>query len=528
VDNANGAAVRIAMTVGVPAPQKAAAPAKRGKAKATVAAEPVEALAGHLLAVTSETTGEYGEVTVTVTEKTGQIHADLTTGANVSSALELQANTNLTFRGVTLMGSGFWVEPSDSLIQEEPASMKPLRNGKDLADQPRGVFAIDFFGLTHDQARAKFPAAYQRVLDGVKPERDQSERASYRDKWWLFAEARPDMRKAINGLQRYIATPMTAKHRIFQFLSNDILADQGLVVAATDDAFHLGIISSSAHITWALNQGGTLEDRPRYNNSRCFETFPFPDDDTGLTPALRERIASLAEQIDAHRKRQQAAHPGLTLTGMYNVLEALRAERELTAKEKTIHTQGLVAVLASLHAELDAAVLSSYGLPATISTDALLTHLVQLNAQRAAEEAAGHIRWLRPAFQDPRAAAQAAQQANGALLNNELLPQYSKGLQADLALENDSQEASTASDGLLTAAQAAQSIQPWPAELPAQVRAVSQVLSLAATALTLPQLEAHFKGRGPWKNSLPRILATLEALGKAQRDGDSATERWRA
>ncbi len=46
---------------------------------------------------------------------------------------------------------------------------------------------------------------------------------------------------------------------------------------------------------------------------------------------------------------------------MYNVLEALRAERELTAKEKTIHTQGLVAVLASLHAELDAAVLSAYG-----------------------------------------------------------------------------------------------------------------------------------------------------------------------
>jgi hypothetical protein len=536
VDNANGAAVRIAMTVGVPAPQTAATPAKRGKAKTPAQAEPVEAIAGHLFTVTSETTGDYGEVTVTVTEKTGQIHADLTTGANVSSALELRANANLTFRGVTLMGSGFWVEAGDSLIQEEPAAMKPLRNGKDLADQPRGVFAIDFFGLTHNQARAKFPTAYQRVLDGVKPERDQSERASYRDKWWLFAEARPDMRKAIQGLQRYIATPMTAKHRVFQFLSNDILSDQGLIVAATDDAFHLGIVSSSAHITWALNQGGTLEDRSRYNNSRCFETFPFPDDDTGLTLALRSSIASLAEQIDTHRKRQQAAHAGLTLTGMYNVLEALRAGRALTAKEKTIHTDGLVAVLASLHAELDAAVLSAYGWddlgPSAAQPDALLTRLVALNAQRAAEEAAGHIRWLRPAFQDP--SLRAAQ--GNALSNQELPVRHSIGLQADLALESaPTQPASSApahsAAQAATAAQIAQATpapQAWPADLPGQVRAVAQVLASAPSPLTLPQLEAHFKGRGPWKNSLPRILQTLEALGKAQSDGAGAALSWRA
>ena len=62
------------------------------------------------------------------------------------------------------------------------------------------------------------------------------------------------------------------------------------------------------------------------NSTRCFETFPFPDTDTGLTPALREQIAQLAEQIDAHRKQVLAAgHQGLTLTGIYNVLAALRA-----------------------------------------------------------------------------------------------------------------------------------------------------------------------------------------------------------
>jgi len=88
--------------------------------------------------------------------------------------------------------------------------------------------------------------------------------------------------------------------------------------------------------------------------------------------------------------------PGLTLTGLYNVLAALRAGRALTAKEKTIHTQGLVGVLRELHDELDAAVLAAYGLPPHASPDAILAHLVQLNTQRAQQEAQGHIRWLRP------------------------------------------------------------------------------------------------------------------------------------
>ena len=191
---------------------------------------------------------------------------------------------------------------------------------------------------------------------------------------------------------------------------------------------------SSSHVVWALAQGGTLEDRPRYNKSRCFETFPFPDDDTGLTPALRQHIAALAEQIDSHRKRQQAAHPGLTLTGMYNVLEALRqaqgerggarVKRPLTEKEKTIHTQGLVSVLKDLHDELDAAVLQAYGLEPGLNTDDLLTHLVTLNARRAAEEQTGHIRWLRPEFQNPA--------ASKTLQNQELLAPAQQGLQAEI------------------------------------------------------------------------------------------------
>ena len=62
--------------------------------------------------------------------------------------------------------------------------------------------------------------------------------------------------------------------------------------------------------------------------------------------------------------------------------------------------------------------------------------------------------------------------------------------------------------------------QNWPSTLPDQVRAVAQVLASQPGAMTVADIEAHFKSRGAWKKSLPRILETLEALGRARREGD--------
>ena len=80
-----------------------------------------------------------------------------------------------------------------------------------------------------------------------------------------------------------------------------------LVAIAHDDAFVMGVLSSRIHIMWALAQGGTLEDRPRYNKTRCFETFPFPD----ASELQKETIRELAERLDAFRKARLAEHPNL-------------------------------------------------------------------------------------------------------------------------------------------------------------------------------------------------------------------------
>ncbi|MBI4988720.1 MAG: class I SAM-dependent DNA methyltransferase [Rhodocyclales bacterium] len=475
VDSADGAAVRIAMTVGA-----------------------MGAGEGRLLSVTDEREGGGDGLEVQAVERAGVIHADLTIGANVSSAKPMQANGGLSFRGMIPHGEGFLIAPKEGAALDGGSLLRPYRNGKDLTDRPRGVMVIDTFGLSEAGLRSRYPASWQWLYDRVKPERDHNPRKNRRENWWLFGENQPRMRASVEGLSRYIATGQTAKHRIFQFLDASILPDDKLIAIALDDAYFLGVLSSHIHVAWALAAGGWLGvgNDPVYNKSKCFDAFPFP----AATPEHQARIRDLAEQIDAHRKRQQAAHAGLTLTGMYNVLEKLKVSLPMTAKEKAIHEMGLVSVLKSLHDELDAAVMEAYGWRDAPSDETILERLVALNAERAAEEARGVVRWLRPAFQHPEAAAVVGRPSG----RQETLD-IPQGFPSVIGLKPDLQVPAK---------------QPWPATLPEQVAAVARALAEARAPLAEADLAARFTGKGPWKKRLPQLLDTLVALGRARQSGD--------
>ncbi len=524
VDSAQGAAVRIAMTV-------AAQGAAQGRL-VSVTAEQETAQTGH------------DEIEVSLLERIGHIHADLRVGANVASASGLRANLGLSNRGVQLFGAGFIVTPEEARglglgsVPGLERHIRDYRNGRDLTAAPRGVYVIDLFGLSVDEVRERFPTIFQWILERVKPERDQNNRASYRNNWWIFGESRKDLRRALTDLPRYIATVETAKHRTFQFLDASVLPDNKLIAIALDDATQLGVLSSHIHGTWALAAGSWLGvgNDPVYVKTRCFETFPFPSDDTGLTPELAQKIGQLAEQIDAHRKARQAAHDDVTLTGLYNVLDKLRRQEPLTAKDKTLHTHGLVSVLQTLHHELDTAVLQAYGwadlgpvpwhddTARQTWTDTLLQRLVDLNTRRAAEEAAGHIRWLRPEFQDParRHAATPAPATADAQPTPQQAPLPGLPTDAPPAADPTSPDDTPSA----TAPSAPIARQPWPAGLPQQTRAVADALAAHPAGLSLPDLAERFTGRGPWKKSLPTILDVLESIGRARRLAGSAVEVW--
>jgi hypothetical protein len=490
VDATDGAAVRIAMTVGS-----------------------TQSQAARMAHVVRELDQADGETRVELQHSSGVIHADLRIGANIGSAQALRANDGIAGMGVALHGSGFILGPDTAtrLRADGAAVIKPYLAGRDLLQERRERYLIDFFGMSEAQARTANPAAFQHVIDHVKPERDQNNRKALKEFWWRFGWERPQLRKALRGLSRYIGTTETSKHRPFQFIAADVMADHSIVCIAESDAAVLAILSSTTHVAWSFSAGGTLEDRPRYNKTRCFDPFPFPI----ATDEQQTHLRALAEQLDAHRKRQQAAHPELTLTGMYNVLDKLRSGEALSAKERVIHEHGLVSVLRQLHDEIDAAVLDAYGwsdlLPllrvamgASVDAgeaaldpaaakrsfdEAILERLVALNAERAAEEARGVVRWLRPDFQHP--AAQAAP---------------SQG------------ELPDAGDGAATSTTGAIAVkpQPWPRDPVAQVRAVADALAASPAALGVDDLAARFTARGAWKKRLPQLLDMLVTLGRAQ------------
>lgn len=493
VDAGDGAQVRIAMTVGAAGEHE-----------------------GRLLQVRDEISGDQDEIEVRLQEQQGRLFADLKTGANVVAAKPLQANLNISSPGVKLHGAGFIVTSEQAkqlgfgVVDGLEKHIRAYRNGRDLAQSPRDVRVIDLFGLSSADVRDRFPAVYQHLLERVKPERDQNNRATYRDNWWLFGEARKELRQMVDCLPRYIATVETMKHRIFQFLDIDVLPDNKLASIAISDAFTLGVLSCRLHTAWALVAGSRLGvgNDSVYVKTTCFETFPFPD----ATPEQHSNIRDLAEKLDAHRKRQQVQFPDLTLTGMYNVLEKLRADEELNAKEKVINTQGLISILCERHDDLDRAVFAAYGwddlggklvgLPGATTPmpdkpeaqaeaeEELLRRLVELNAQRASEEARGHIRWLRPDYQNPNAKA---------------VPE-----QAEADLETEIEDSTAPAAKVKKVA--------WPKGMREQIAAVRSALSI--DAMTAEAIACNFKEPKKTSPLILEALAALEELGMVYRQND--------
>jgi type I restriction-modification system DNA methylase subunit len=393
---ADSAAVRIAMTV-------AAGKARQGKARQGKDGTAVSE--GRLYRIVQEVGLETDAPDIMLRDSLGTISSDLTIGTDVTKTRPLHANEWLCSRGVSLHGSGFIVTPSEAenlgLGKREGLErhIRPYRNGRDLTARPRDVAIIDLFDLKEEEVRRRFPEVYQHLLRTVKPERETNNRATYRDNWWIFGEPRRELRPALEALSRYVVTVETAKHRPFQFLNTSILPDNRLVCFALSESSDLGILSSSFHVTWALATGGTLEDRPIYTKSLCFDPFPFPD----TTLDQRARIGKIAEELDAARKEVLAEHPDLTLTTLYNLREKLVKGESFTAKEEDQRMRGRVDIMAELHNRLDAAVAEAYGWPVDLSDEEIVTRLVALNAERAAEERRGIVRWLRPEYQQKKA-----------------------------------------------------------------------------------------------------------------------------
>jgi hypothetical protein len=282
------------------------------------------------------------------------------------------------------------------------------------------------------------------------------------------------------GLATVIATCRTAKHRIFTFVSADHILDAKIVGIGLSSPFELGILSSRIHLAWALRTGGWLGvgNDSNYNHSDCFGKFPFPSHVSGT---LGDRISAEAHALDRLRKRVLSEHADLTLTKLYNVLEALRIGRTLTDTERDIHDRGLVSLIRQHHDAIDALVAEAYGWPADTSDEDIVTHLVALNKERAAEEARGLVRYLRPEYQDSGYQPPATDQ-------------FDLGVSPVAPVSN---------------------VIPWPASLPEQVGAIRTILVATPWPTTAQEIARNFSGKRA--ASVRPVLDALTGLGLARR-----------
>ncbi len=305
-----------------------------------------------------------------------EINPDLTGDLDLTAATKLPENAGIAFYGTVKIGP-FNLE--DKTAQEmllsggnpngRPNSdvVKPWVNALDVTRRPRNMWAVDFGVDMPLEEAALYEKPFEYLRGHVKPMRDGVRRKKYREVWWLFGEPGKGLRRALAPLRRYIATPYVAKHRLFVWLDGRVVPDHQLVAIARDDDYFFGVLHSRAHEIWALRMGTSLEDRPRYTPTTCFETFPlpWPPGEEPEDSPLVEEISEAARRLDELRRNwlnpeavTEADLKKRTLTNLYNARPTW---------------------LQNAHERLDAAVSAAYGWPEDIADEHILTNLLALN-----------------------------------------------------------------------------------------------------------------------------------------------------
>jgi hypothetical protein len=220
------------------------------------------------------------------------------------------------------------------------------------------------------------------------------------------------MRAALEPLPRFLATPTVSKFRLFVWLAAPTIPDHQLIVFAQAEDWYFGVLHSRLHEVWALAQGTQVREREsgfRYTPTTCFETFPFPQSN-----AEREApIARAASELDGLRRRwlnplewtreevlefpgsvngpwRRYVHdPDAKGIGTVRYPRLVPKDEEAAAKLKQRTLTKLYnqrpTWLDLAHRKLDEAVFAAYGWDPGMSDNEILTRLLALNQERAAQ-----------------------------------------------------------------------------------------------------------------------------------------------
>jgi type II restriction/modification system DNA methylase subunit YeeA len=360
-------------------------------------------------------------------KETSVIYADLTAseGSNLTTAQRLAENAGVCFEGIKKYGpfdvSGetarTWLTTSGN-PNGQPNSdvLHPWINATDVVRKDSDTWVIDFTGLTENEA-SLYEAPFEHARNNVQPARAMDRNAKTRSLWWLYERPRPEMRKAIVGLSRFIVTPVVAKHRIFAWRSAPTLAMNLLDVIARADDTTFGILHSRFHELWSLRLCTWLGvgNDPRYTPTTTFETFPFPKHLTprdtagwgpGVTicgsheespapiPPCAQAIATAAKRLN--ELRENWLNPPEWTERIQEIVPnypdriVAKPGHEADLKKRTLTNlyNTRPAWLDNAHKALDKAVAEAYGwtdYTPEMADEEILKRMLALNLERAAQ-----------------------------------------------------------------------------------------------------------------------------------------------
>ena len=358
------------------------------------------------------------------------INSDLTgaggTSFDLTKAVRLNENASTCFVGVSKKGkfeveghvARKWLASPNPHGKPNADVVHPVINGADVVRRYSDTWIVDFFGLNSAQAEL-YELPFKHVVDHVKPIRDQVRNPQEKRDWWLIARNAPPLRQALKGITRYAATSIVAKHRLWVWFDSAVLPEHAAAVVAREDDVVFGVVHSRLHDCWSLRMGTTLEDRPRYTPTTCFETYPFPDNlnpsetlgaghssptsclklphnfPTLPTPQQAIALAIAQAAHDLNRLREAWLNPPEWVDTVPEIVPGYpfritpKPEYAKAIKERTLTNlyNQRPAWLAHAHETLDAAVAKAYGwddYTSAASDDEILARLLKLNLARAA------------------------------------------------------------------------------------------------------------------------------------------------
>jgi hypothetical protein len=324
---------------------------------------------------------------------TDYISALLESGQVIGNPYQLVKNSGKSFQGSLTRGMGFVISPTEaqSLLNINPKYadvVHPFLNGDEINsnfDQAAHRWVINFYDWPIEKSK-QYEEPFRILYERVYPERMGSpeNQEIYKKMWWQFWRPRIELYRKIETLNRVLVIALTSKTAAFVFMPINNVFSHAVGVFAFDDYSHFSILQSTLHIQWAWAHGSSLKGDLRYTPSDIFETFPFPQDLTGL-----EQIGE--RYHETRREMMLARQEGLTK--LYNRFHD-PAERGAD-----------IVRLRELHVEMDVAVAGAYGwddlvlghdfhetaqgVRFTISESArreVLSRLLKLNHERYEEE----------------------------------------------------------------------------------------------------------------------------------------------